>query len=58
MYQKARRMSPSHNYIMRKEIDRMLAAGIISPVESLWTSPVVIATKKMDPRGSVSNIES
>ena len=46
MYQKARRVSPSHNDIVRKEIDRMLAVGIITPVESSWTSPVVIATRK------------
>ncbi len=46
IYQKAIRMSPSHNDIVRKEIDRMLAAGIITPVKSSWTSPVVIATKK------------
>ncbi len=54
MYQKARRMSPPHNEIIRKEIDRMLAAGIITPLESPWTSPVVIATKKDgSPRFSV-----
>ncbi len=46
IYQKARWMSPSHNEIVRKEIDRMLVAGITTPVESSWTSPVVIATKK------------
>ncbi len=46
IYQKARRMSPFHNEIVRKEIDRMLFAGIITPVEWSWTSPVVIATKK------------
>ncbi len=46
IYQKARRMSPSHNDIVRKDIDRMLAAGIITTVRSSWTSPVVIATKK------------
>ncbi len=41
VYQKAGRMSPSVH-----EIDRMLLAGIITPVESSWTSHVVIATKK------------
>ncbi len=46
IYQKARRMSPSHNEIVRKEIDRMLSAGIITSVESLCTSSVVIATKE------------
>ncbi len=58
IYQKARRMSPSHNEIVRKEIDRMLAAVIITPVESSWTSPVVIATEKDGPDGSVLTIES
>ncbi len=37
IYLKARRMSPSHNDIVHKEIDRMFAAGIITPVESLRT---------------------
>ncbi len=46
IYQKKRRMSPSHYEIVRKEIDRMLLAGIIAPIESPWTSPLVIATKK------------
>ncbi len=46
IYQKARRMSPTHNEIVRKEVDRVLAAGIITPVKSSCTSPVVIATKK------------
>ncbi len=45
-YQKTRRTSPSHNEIVRKEIDQMLLAIIITPVESSWTSLVVIATKK------------
>ncbi len=46
IYQKARRMPPSHNEIVRKEIDRKLLAGIVTSFESSWTSPVVIATKK------------
>ena len=46
IYQKARRMSPSHNEIVRKEIARILAAEIDTPAESSWTSPVVIPTKK------------
>ena len=58
IYQNARRKSPSHNGIVRKEIECLLAAGIITPVESSWTSLVVIDTKKMDPLGSVSTIES
>ena len=56
IYQKARKMSPSHNEIDRKEIDRMLAAGIIIPVESSWTSPMVLARKRMGQHGFVSTI--
>ncbi len=47
IYQKARSMSPSHNEIDRKEIYRLLLACIITPVESLWTSTVVIVTEKV-----------
>ncbi len=39
-------MSLSQNDIVRKEINRMLAADIITPVDSPWTSPVVIDTKE------------
>ena len=35
-----------HNEVVRKEVDRMLAAGIITAVESSWTYPVVIDTRK------------
>ncbi len=49
IYQKERKMSPSHNEIVRKEIDCMLAAGVITPVKSPWTSTVVIATKEDGP---------
>ena len=35
-----------HNEIVSKEVDRLLAAGIINPLESSWTSTVVIAIKK------------
>ena len=54
--EKAGRMSPAHYEIVQKEIDRMLLVGIITPVESSWTSPVVIATKKdRSPRFRVEN---
>ena len=46
IFQKNRRAPPAYNLVIRKEIDRMLEAGIITPVESSWTSPVVIVTKK------------
>ncbi len=39
-------MSPHHTEIVRKEPERMVAAGIITPVESSWPSPVIIATIK------------
>ena len=38
-------MSPMNNEIDRKEVDCILSAGIITLVESPWTSPVVIASK-------------
>ncbi len=47
--QKARRMSLVYNEIVRRRFYRILSAEIISPVESDWTSPVVIATKKDRP---------
>ncbi len=46
IYQKARRMSSPHNEIVCKEIDRVILAGIVSTIESSYTSPVVIATKR------------
>ena len=46
IHQKARRMSPMHSEIVRKEIDRTLAAGVVTAVESSWTFPAVIDTKK------------
>ena len=46
IYQKARRKSPSHKNIVRKEIDRMLAASITTTVESSTKSPAAMATKK------------
>ncbi len=41
-----RRLSTNFNNIVKKEVDRMLNAGIVTPVESSWTSPIVLATKK------------
>ena len=42
VFQKLRRVPPAHNEVIRKEIDRMLRAGIITPVESSWKSSIVI----------------
>ena len=44
-------MSMMHNEIVRKEVDPMLAAGIITQVEPSWTSPIVITTKKYGSQG-------
>ncbi len=46
MFQKFRRLTPKFNDIVKKEVDHMLTAGIITPVESSWTSPIVLVTKK------------
>ena len=46
IFQKLRRVPPAYNEIIKKEVDRMLKAGIITRIESAWTSPVVIVTKK------------
>ncbi len=45
IFQKLRRLPPKFNDIVNKEVDRMLTAGIITPVESSWTSPIVLVTK-------------
>ena len=44
--QKLRRVQPAYNAVIKKDVDRMLDAGIITRIESSWTSPVVIVTKK------------
>lgn len=46
IYHTARRMAPKHNEIVRKELDGMLKAKIVTPEVSAWSFPVVIATKK------------
>ena len=44
--QKLRRLPPPYNKVVKKELDNTLEAGIITPVESAWTSLIVLATKK------------
>ena len=39
-------MAPLHKAIVRKELDKMLEAGIITPFSSAWSFPVVIVSKK------------
>jgi hypothetical protein len=46
MYQRNRRLNPKHNDIIREELDKMLAARIIKPAISAYSSPVVIVAKK------------
>lgn len=46
MYHKLRRMAPKHNFIVKKEIEKLLRARIIRPISSEWSFPVVITTKK------------
>ena len=41
-----RRLTPAYSEIVKREVDRMLKAGIISQIESLLSSPIVFATKK------------
>ena len=41
------RMNPKYKEKVRMELDKMLAAGIIEPVEeSKWVSPMVVQEKK------------
>ena len=46
IYRSARRMAPLHNAIARKELDKILEAGIIKLSSSAWSFPVVILSKK------------
>lgn len=46
IYHKPRRMAPKHNVLVKEEVEKMLRAGIIRPISSAWSFPVVIATKK------------
>ncbi len=58
IYQKARRMSLYYNANVRKEIDCTLAAGIITPVKSSWTSRLSSQRKRMVLHDSVLTIEN
>ena len=46
IYYSARRLAPLHIDIVRKELYKMLEAGIITPSSSAWSFPVVIVSKK------------
>ena len=41
-----RRVSPHQRHIIKEKIQELLAAGLISPSQSPWSSPVVLVTKK------------
>lgn len=47
IYSRNRRLPPEHNELVRNEIDRMVASGIISLSHPARSFPVVIA-RKMD----------
>ncbi|KAL0821643.1 hypothetical protein ABMA28_005084 [Loxostege sticticalis] len=40
------RLSSARTQILRQEVDKMIAAGIIQPCQSPWTAPVVMVPKK------------
>ena len=45
------KLSQKYKEIVKKEIDSMLAAGIIYPIDQLeWEIPMVVQTKKHDPK--------
>ena len=44
--QKSHRLSPAETQTQREEVLKMLAAGVIVPSNSPWTSPVVLVNKK------------
>lgn len=46
MYAKNRRMAPTHQKLVKEEIEKMLEEGIIRLASSAWSFMVVIATKK------------
>ena len=56
--QKFRQLPPAYNEIVKKEVDCILQTGFITPVESAWTAPIVLATKKDGSQDFASIFES
>ena len=46
IYQALRRTSPAEREIVRREVEKMLAMGVIRPSKSPWASPVTLVKKK------------
>src|ERR1044071_2762271 len=46
IFQRLYKMSSKENEIIRKKLDKMLEQGVIRPLQSPWTSPVVLVRKK------------
>ena len=46
IFQRLKLLPPAHDETVNKEVERMLNPGIITPVESQWTSPIALVTKK------------
>ena len=45
------KLSHTYKYLVKNEIDNMLKAGIIYPVDqSWWSGPMVVQPKKHDPK--------
>ena len=48
LHQKHYRASPRENEAIKKEIDRLLSIGAITPSTAPWSSPVILVKKKDD----------
>ena len=48
LHQKHYRASPRENEAIKKEIDRLLSIGAITPTTAPWSSPVILVKKKDD----------
>ncbi len=46
IFLRLKRIPPAHNGTVKKEVERVLNAAIIAPVESQFTLPIVLVTKK------------